>query len=112
MRVAALLLIAMLNMGCAYTAIAVSNGAPAVAATTVATGATGATLVASGGTAVAIVLTLGVMEYVHNPQPFPDPMSLVSMNTRPVPEMASGRLINEQDCSKPVDFSRGNLRCK
>jgi len=112
MRLASLLLIALLNAGCSYTAVAVSNGAPAVAATTVATGATGASLIASGGTAVAIVLTLGVIEYMNNPQPFPNPMSLVSTNTPPAPEMASHRLINEQDCSKPVDFSRGNLRCK
>ena len=112
MRIGALLLVVLLDAGCSYTAVAVSNGAPAVAATTVATGATGATLIASGGTAVAIILTLGAIEYVNNPQPFPNPMSLVSMNTRPVPEMAGGRLINEQDCSKPVDFSRGNLRCK
>lgn len=112
MRLAALLLIVVLVTGCSHAAIAVSSGAPAVAATTVATGATGATLVASGPTAVAFILTLGVIEFVHNPQPFPDPMSLVSVSTRPVPEMAGGRLINEQDCSKPVDFSRGNLRCK
>jgi len=112
MRLVALLLIVPLVAGCSHTAVAVSNGVPAVAATTVATGATGATLVASGGTAVAIVLTLGVIDYVHNPQPFPNPMSLFSVNTPPAPEMAGNRLINEQDCSKPVDFSRGNLRCK
>ena len=112
MRLGVLLLIAPLVAGCSHTAVAVSNGAPAVAATTVATGATGATLVASGGTAVAIVLTLGAIDYIHNPQPFPNPMSLISVNTPPAPEMATNRLINEQDCSKPVDFSSGNLRCK
>ena len=112
MRLAALLLVVLLNGACSHATIAVSNGATAVAATTVVTGSMGATMVANGGAAVALVLAIGVAEFVNNPQPFPNPMSLISMNTQPVPEMASGRLINEQDCSKPVDFSRGNLRCK
>ena len=30
----------------------------------------------------------------------------------PVPELAHDRVISEQDCSKPVDFTAGNLRCK
>ena len=30
----------------------------------------------------------------------------------PVPELAPDRVISEQDCSKPVDFTLGNLRCK
>lgn len=28
------------------------------------------------------------------------------------PPMAAGRNIAEQDCSKPIDIDRGNLRCK
>ena len=28
------------------------------------------------------------------------------------PELDPTRKVNEQDCSKPVDWSRGNLRCK
>jgi hypothetical protein len=112
MRLAALLLIALLNAACSHATVAVSNGAPAVAATTVVAGSIGASMIASGGAAVALVLAIGVAEYVNNPQPFPNPTSLISMNTPPVPEMATGRLINEQDCSQPVDFSRGNLRCK
>jgi len=112
MRLAALLLIALLNAACSHATIAVSNGTPAVVGTTVVTGSMGAAMVANGGAAVALVLAIGVAEYVNNPQPFPNPMALISINTPPPPEMASGRLINEQDCSKPVDFSRGNLRCK
>ena len=30
----------------------------------------------------------------------------------PVPPLAPDRVISEQDCSKPVDFTAGNLRCK
>ena len=29
-----------------------------------------------------------------------------------IPSMERSRKINEQDCSKPVDLSAGNLRCK
>jgi hypothetical protein len=31
---------------------------------------------------------------------------------RPVPELDPDRKISEQDCSKPLDFSLGNIRCK
>ncbi len=30
----------------------------------------------------------------------------------PVPPLAPDRVISEQDCSKPIDFTAGNLRCK
>lgn len=29
-----------------------------------------------------------------------------------IPGMERGRKVNDQDCSKPVDLSAGNLRCK
>jgi hypothetical protein len=31
---------------------------------------------------------------------------------RPVPELDPGRRISEQDCTKPLDLSQGNIRCK
>ena len=31
---------------------------------------------------------------------------------RRAPPMDPKRRINEQDCTKPIDFSAGNLRCK
>jgi hypothetical protein len=46
------------------------------------------------------------------PRKSPDPRDLVTPNTEPTPDMAAGRSITEVDCSKPVDLSRGNLRCK
>jgi hypothetical protein len=36
--------------------------------------------------------------------PYPDP--------RHPPPMDPKRQVNEQDCSKPIGFSAGNLRCK
>ena len=31
---------------------------------------------------------------------------------RKPPEMDSARRVSEQDCTKPVDYSLGNIRCK
>ena len=30
----------------------------------------------------------------------------------PRAEMDPGRKVNEQDCTKPIDYSAGNIRCK
>ena len=35
-----------------------------------------------------------------------------ALDARAVPELDPSRKINEQDCSKPIDWSAGNLRCK
>lgn len=33
-------------------------------------------------------------------------------DSRRVPEMAPDRRISEQDCTKPLDYTLGNIRCK
>jgi hypothetical protein len=33
-------------------------------------------------------------------------------SSRRAPEMAAERKVSEQDCTKPIDFSLGNIRCK
>ena len=108
MRAVAFVLIAALASGCAHTAVAVSSGT--VGGTAVATTGT-ATLSSSSAAALLFVLTLGAIEYANNPQPFPSPSALMSP-TPPAPELAANRRISEQDCSKPVDLTLGNLRCK
>jgi hypothetical protein len=55
------------------------------------------------------VLTYGAEDL---PPPSPNPMDLVPGNTQATPELAPDRRVDEVDCSKPVDLSRGNLRCK
>ncbi|HEV3009635.1 MAG TPA: hypothetical protein VGX52_11415 [Burkholderiales bacterium] len=35
-----------------------------------------------------------------------------TFGTRYDPEMAADRRISEQDCTKPLDYSLGNIRCK
>ena len=36
----------------------------------------------------------------------------MSSDPRKAPPMEPSRKVNEQDCSKPIDFERGNLKCK
>lgn len=36
----------------------------------------------------------------------------VSTSSRYVPELDPSRRVSEQDCTKPIDYSRGNIRCK
>lgn len=55
----------------------------------------------SAATAVAVGLTAAVI--VHE-----------EMGTErvPPPELAPDRIVSEQDCTKPIDETAGNLRCK
>jgi hypothetical protein len=60
----------------------------------------------SGGLAAALGLTIlaaGAYEVARSG-------FLFSSNA--VPEMAPDRKVSEQDCSKPLDYSLGNIRCK
>jgi len=34
------------------------------------------------------------------------------LDPRNAPPLASDRKVNEQDCSKPIDWSAGNVKCK
>lgn len=62
----------------------------------------------SSGFATAVgvtVLFLGAYEFVQGGVPYASP------DRRP-PEMAPDRRVSEQDCTKPLDLSLGNIRCK
>ena len=108
MRLAAWLATAALIAGCANAAVGVGTGAvPGTSATS----GVAAVNTTAGATALGLVLILGTIDYVNNPQPFPDPSALFSP-TPPAPMLAPNRRIMEQDCSKPVDLTQGNLRCK
>jgi hypothetical protein len=55
------------------------------------------------------ILTYGAEDM---PPPSPNPRDLIPGNTPPAPELSGNRRITEVDCSKPVDMTAGNLRCK
>lgn len=61
---------------------------------------------------IAIGLIAGMVEYSREERPFPSPSTLIPGNTAPAPAMAPGRRIADQDCTRPIDLSAGNLRCK
>ena len=74
--------------------------------------------VQSSGSAATALLVIGVLAATADPsefdRPLPDPRALLPGNSEPrnAPPLAADRRVNEQDCSKPVDFSAGNLRCR
>jgi len=59
-----------------------------------------------------IILIVGTADYMREPRPFPSPAELLPEPTRSAPELATDRPVAEQDCTKPLDPSSGNLRCR
>ena len=53
-------------------------------------------------------------EDARQERPFPSFSALADWfrGTPPPPELAPDRKVSEQDCTKPIDLSAGNLRCK
>ena len=99
-----------LASGCSHVTVGAASGT--AAGTTVTSGAAGASIsTTSTATALGLVLIFGTIDYMNNPRPMPSPSSLF-MSSPPAPELAASRRISEQDCSKPVDLTLGNLRCK
>lgn len=85
--------------GCSNTAWQLSAGQPHVNSQV--------QVHASGGLATAFglaILAAGAYEVARGGVFFGD-------SSRP-PEMAPDRKVSEQDCSKPLDYSLGNIRCK
>jgi len=61
---------------------------------------------------IAVGLAAGAIDYSHEPRPFPSPAALLPERSPPAPALAPDRRINEQDCTRPIDLSSGNLRCR
>jgi hypothetical protein len=118
---AAAALFAALTAGCSHVQInassAASSGAAAApsAGTSATSGSTG--VQASSGSRglanaiIAVGIVAGAIEYSREDRPFPSPSALFSERT-PAPELAPDRRISEQDCTRPIDLSSGNLRCR
>ena len=61
---------------------------------------------------IAMFLLAGVANDLKEERPFPSPSALIPANTPPVPALARERRVSEQDCTRPIDWTAGNLRCK
>lgn len=82
-----ILILLLLLAGCAHTQVQIGSRSST----------SSAQVRATGGAAV----VLGVAAALADPyQP------------EPVPELDPHRRVNEQDCTKPVDLTAGNLRCR
>ena len=68
--------------------------------------------------AVGVVLLGGlvvhhVSEDIRNPRPMPSLSTFSSWVHAPPPApMDPSRKVSEQDCSQPVDYTLGNIKCK
>ena len=83
--------------------------APASGATVTVVGTSGAAAVA-GALAFAAFVDAGDPGYARASPSFSPPYG--AFWARPVPELDPGRKVSEQDCTKPLDLSQGNIRCK
>jgi len=115
MRTATLVL-ALFGLNACSNAIVSSslNSSAAVAAPT--SGATVSVVSTSGAAAVAGALAFaafvdaGDPGYARASPSFGAPYG--AFWARPVPELDPDRKVTEQDCTKPVDLTKGNLKCK
>lgn len=95
-----LVLAVVLLAGCSHTAWQASTGTPHGGAQ--AQVSTGSDFVAVFGLAI---LAAGVYEASRSGLDY-------AGSAQRTPEMAPDRKVSEQDCTKPLDYSLGNLRCK
>jgi len=74
-----------------------------------------------GAIVIVILAVIMTVNYTRNPDLVAPPAGLERGATsapmsadpsRSAPELAADRKVIEVDCSKPVDLSAGNLRCK
>jgi hypothetical protein len=106
-------LVAILAAGCSHGQINASSTSSGASVTSNSAG-----VQASSGSrgltnaVIAVGLVAGAIEYSRDPRPFPSPSALLPERTPPAPGLAPDRRISEQDCTRPVDYSLGNIRCK
>jgi hypothetical protein len=72
---------------------------------------TGGALQVQGGSGLAVVI-VGAALIATAVDGEPPTATFADLGTRPAPDMQPDRSINEQDCTKPIDFTSGNLRCR
>jgi hypothetical protein len=104
-RVRALIL-ALFLAGCSHSAVVISNAHPVAPASGLNT---------SGAVAAAVIIgtvAIAASQEAASPPPAPTPAPFAGWASQPVPGMAPERRVALQDCTKPVDLSAGNLRCR
>jgi hypothetical protein len=100
--------------GCAHTHSEVSHSEVSIGA---GTPHSGVQAHIEGGRGLAALLGLsilaaGIVETErarYSANPF---VTVSESNSREAPPMAPDRRVSEQDCTQPLDYSLGNIRCK
>lgn len=115
MRTAALVLALFALNACSNAIVGASfNSTAAVAAPasvgTVTVVSSGGAAAVAGALAFAAFMDAGDSAYMRASPSFGAPYG--AFWARPVPELDPGRKVSEQDCTKPLDLSQGNIRCK
>jgi hypothetical protein len=60
----------------------------------------------------AVIFAGNAIEESRNPQPMPSLSTFSATNAPPPAPMAPERKVSEQDCTKPIDYTLGNIKCK
>jgi len=93
-----------------------STGGTPSAGSSVTGSRTGLHVRSGNSTLAGVLVIMGLLaagaEYNSEERPFPDPRALVPGNTEAPAPLAPDRVVNEQDCSKPVHLASGNLKCR
>jgi len=118
MRRVVLLVMLAMAAGCSHTHTAINARASAVpAAGSTVTG--GSVRVHFHSHSLAALVIAGMfmaaaVDYNREPRPLPSFSGFADWfrGAPPPPELDSARRVNEQDCTRPIDESSGNLRCR
>ena len=106
-------LLVLLLAGCSHAQI---NASSNTASGTVTTGGSASVHVESRSLAAIVIAGMFIAaaaEDLREPRPFPSFSSLADwFRGSPTPELDPDRKISEQDCSRPLDYTQGNIRCK
>lgn len=105
-------LLVLLLAGCSHASINASgNTSPG----TVTTGGQASVRVESRSLAALVIagMFLAAAEEAREPRPFPSFSTFADwFRGTPKAELDPERRVSAQDCSRPVDYSIGNIRCK
>jgi hypothetical protein len=110
-------IVVLLLAGCSHVKVnASSNTSSSTSLSSTSTGAQASVHIESRALAALIITGMflaAAAEEARDPQPFPS-FSAFSDWFRGTPkaELDPERKVSEQDCSHPVDYSLGNIRCK
>lgn len=116
MRAAVLLLLILAATACSHATINASAGGATPAGTTT-TGGSVSVQAHSHSLAALVIAGMFIaaaVEYSREPRPGPSFSEFADWfrGAPPPPQLDAGRRISEQDCTRPIDESLGNLRCK